>query len=111
MVDITVGANANQGPNILVKRDGTALSIGAADGSRTRMTAGNNGTTELSGLGATTVVLLDAPATTSSVTYTVEIQNISNATNTVYCNRTESDTDSAQFARTASRVTLIEVAA
>jgi hypothetical protein len=52
---------------------------------------------------------MDSPATTSSVTYDIELA--SNTSGSVFVNRSSTDTDSATFARAASSIILMEVAA
>jgi hypothetical protein len=52
---------------------------------------------------------LDSPATTSSTTYKLQIYV--NGGNTVYVNRSSTDTDSTTYARTASTITVMEIAA
>jgi hypothetical protein len=55
-------------------------------------------------------MFLDSPATTASTTYKIQI--LCNQTpNTVFVNRSPSDTDSVQFGRGISTITLMEVSA
>ena len=51
------------------------------------------------------IVALDSPSTTSSTTYKIQ----AGSNNTMFVNRTPTDTDNANFQRTASSITLIEV--
>jgi len=112
IVSIAVGAVGTEffGPNVIVERGGTPIGVGDAASSRTRVTGGaakgGSGTTV-----TVTCVVLDSPATTSATTYTVDIQNLTNGTNTMYVNRSKNDTNEARKGRAASSVTLIEVAA
>ena len=55
-----------------------------------------------------TIVYLDSPATTSAVTYGVQIATVPGSTGTV--NRSGSDFDAAPYGRSASTITLMEVA-
>ena len=50
---------------------------------------------------------LDSPATTSSTTYKLQIYT----NGTAYVNRSNTDTDSTTYARTASTITVMEIAA
>ena len=88
-------------------RDSTAIAIGDAAGSRARVSLGNldaSGSSQLS----SPIMFLDSPATTSSTTYKVQI--LCNQTpNTVFVNRSSSDTDSAQLGRGISTITVMEV--
>jgi hypothetical protein len=90
-------------------RGSTAIAIGDAAGSRARVSVGN-----LDGGGSTSltapIMFLDSPATTASTTYKIQI--LCNQTpNTVFVNRSPSDTDSVQFGRGISTITLMEVSA
>lgn len=53
---------------------------------------------------------LDSPATTSSITYKIQIANAENTT-AFYINRSGQDADAAKYARTASSITVMEVSA
>ena len=55
------------------------------------------------------MIYLDSPATTSSTTYGVEVRI--GATGGVYINQSNIDSDSADFGRGASSITVMEVAA
>jgi len=58
-----------------------------------------------------TLVYLDSPATTSPTTYSVQVAGGGSGTGTITLNRSSSDFDLALAGRTASSLTLIEVAA
>lgn len=90
---------------LLLLRGSTAIYVGDASGSRVQA----SGTTNFSKDGIETVmcVFLDSPATTSGVTYKTQIR--SNA-GTAYLNRSAPDSSSAVYARTASSITLVEIA-
>jgi len=87
-------------------RGGTGIFVGDAAGSRvqaaTKAPTDNN--TKM------TFVFLDSPATTSSVTYTLQARTALGA-GTTYINRTKTDTDSATFARTATSIIVQEIPA
>jgi hypothetical protein len=51
---------------------------------------------------------LDSPATTSAITYGVQVSSLSTGT---YINRTGSDTDAADMYRGVSYITVMEIAA
>jgi hypothetical protein len=57
--------------------------------------------------GLASIVYLDSPATTSSVTYGVDIRS---TRSTATVNRTGNDADAGDYGRTASSITLMEVA-
>jgi hypothetical protein len=91
----------------------SAAYIGGADGNRTRVAAGlgfggDPGVQLRRGFFAMVANYLDSPATTSSVTYGVDIRM--NGSGTVYINRSGEDTDLSISPRGASSITLMEVA-
>ena len=57
------------------------------------------------------IVFLDSPATTSSVTYDVRLSHGASATRSVYLNRSFTDSDSNVYGRGVSSLTLLEVPA
>lgn len=90
-------------------RNGTAVGVGDASGSRARVSSGAV-LTELAGLQNLAAFVLDSPATTSSVTYDIRLHHGSGSTRTVHVNRSDTDTNSNVRARTASTITVMEVA-
>lgn len=56
------------------------------------------------------MMYLDSPATTSATTYQVTVSAIG-ASDTVYVNRSVTDTDSNMFMRAASSITVMEISA
>jgi hypothetical protein len=88
-------------------RDSTAIAIGDTAGSRTRASSA-----ALSPAAADSTIMgvefLDSPATTSATTYKIQVRG--NTANTVAVNRSLTDTDNANFARTVSTITVMEVA-
>ena len=113
IVLFTINGGAS-GPNpvfVRLFKDGSLSSfVGDAAGSRQRISnqivlppdSGRNP--------ATSGVFLDSPATTSSVTYDVRVSHRSGSTRTVYINRSETDANSNATNRSASSITLMEVA-
>lgn len=88
-------------------RGSTDIGIGAAASNRTRAGAQINVLGGTSFQSSAPMVYLDSPATTSSTTY--KVQGIVPSAGTFYINRSNTDTDSATFSRTASSITLIEI--
>ena len=86
-------------------RDSTPIYLGAAAGSRTQASSAARGDPE--GGSPSANIFLDSPATTSAVTYKVQIA--ANSVNTIYVNRSQSDTDTATRGRLASSITVMEV--
>ena len=110
-VDISGASETGPGWSTIVKRDGTPISVGDSSSSRTSVTFGGAHTTEGREFLNASALILDEPATTSSVTYTVEILSEDSVTRTLYVNRSRDDDDAARGPRGASRITLMEVAA
>ena len=111
LVMMTVSASSTAWPILTLKRGSTEIFIGDADGSRSRSTVGGGGTGLADHGESIGFVGLDTPGTTSSTTYTVEISHEASSTQSVYVNRGVSDLNTSRTARTASSLTLIEVAA
>jgi hypothetical protein len=78
-------------------------------------TAGSRISTSIAGIAdgdrsnSQSFFFLDSPSTTSSTTYKLQIYV--NSGNTVYINRSTNDSDSSIYARTASTITVMEIAA
>ena len=91
-------------------RDTTAISIGDADGSRARTSfqTYEGGSDQSYGSFPHGHTWLDSPSSTSEITYSWQWRV--NA-NTVYLNRSEDNTDSSNYSRTASSITVMEVLA
>ena len=90
-------------------RDSTAICIGDTNGSRCRTFGGifapnNDNTTE-----TVSAVHLDSPATSSAVTYKVQVTNQSG--NAVYVNRSDSYTEHSTHNSGTSSITVMEISA
>jgi hypothetical protein len=109
LVSYDISGGGGFGSALILRRAGTAISIGAADGSRTRVTGGAWDDINRR-IATASAVVLDSPATTSAITYDLQILNVDSGTVTLYVNRSETDDNSASGARAASRITLMEVA-
>lgn len=57
-----------------------------------------------------TIVYLDSPATTSAVTYSLEMRRDGNTSEPAYLNRSHEDGDFNYYGRSASSITVMEVA-
>jgi len=93
-------------------RGSTAICIGDASGTRSRVTNGTrwpNGRSDL--YGTFSQNFLDSPATTSSTTYSVQLACRGTTGNTWYCNRSNDDYDGSEGSRSASTITVMEIAA
>lgn len=112
-VNVTGAASTNLALlSFIVKRDGTAIGVGATAGSRTSVSASAMAwVTDGGSIMGASSEYLDSPASTSALSYTVEVANVSGVTRTAYINRTQTDTDSAGYPRSASTITVMEVSA
>jgi hypothetical protein len=93
--------------------DGSALlSIGNADGSRIRTTAGgiNMSTSTNFATVMPHITIVHTPGA-GSKTYSTHVINVRDSTQTLYVNRSTVDTASANFSRSASALHIMEVAA
>ena len=112
MVDVSATHNAG-GSGFVVTRGGTPISVGDAGGSRTRISFGGATTDDASAenhIVNNSAQILDEPATASSVTYQVQIYNSRVSTQTHYVNQSALDPNNSYSPRTASRITLMEIA-
>jgi hypothetical protein len=96
--------------NITLKRDSTAICVGDAAGSRSRVTATSGGGGNAGIANSAAILFLDSPNTTSQITYKVFLQSTNTNNVTVYVNRSETDTDNVYFPRYASTITVMEIA-
>jgi hypothetical protein len=87
---------------------GSALNIGDAAGSRTRIGAANYAGNADYG-NSMTLLAVHSPGVTSNVTYGASVVNMAATSLTVYVNRTSNDGDTSTRARSASVLILMEV--
>ncbi len=114
LVDAKIGLQATSGATAQLRLTGgnSGDYIGNAAGSRTRVMAGpevfsaSNFTAD--SMAQVSAVYLDSPATTSAVTYELQIRTLDR---TVTVNQSHNDSDNANYTRAASSITVIEVAA
>ncbi len=111
MAVLNIGTDNSMETIIKLIRGSTDLSVGDAAGSRTRASAGTRENAADMDYATANLVInyLDSPSSTSAVTYKVAWQNPYNTTN-MYLNRTFQDNDDNDRIRTASTITLMEVA-
>ena len=95
--------------NFRLMRDSTAIGIGDANGSRSRSSFSIYETTSGQySAWVQTFNWLDSPATVSAVTYSWQWKV---STDTSYINRGDDDSDTANYARTPSTITVMEILA
>ena len=108
LVTLNVGGATNNWPLVRLTRSSSTLLQGDTAGSRVRVTT-VCGAPNSSASVASALNYLDSPASTSALTYEVEMA--SQSTGTVYLNRSSTDTDTSAFQRGASTIILMEVGA
>jgi hypothetical protein len=101
-------ASANNGESLVFQllRGSTPIFVGDASGSRSQCFYGANSYNGAGGF-PMNAVFLDAPSTTSGITYSVSMRTSSG---TAYVGRTVTDEDSANRGRTASSLIIMELA-
>jgi hypothetical protein len=106
LVNINAVTASDQGFWRLV-RDSTAISVGTSVSSRIASSGGNlySGVTE--NIISNSLNFFDSPNTTSSTTYKVQVYG---KTGVAYVNRPTLDTDNSNFNRSASTITVMEIA-
>jgi hypothetical protein len=87
-------------------RDATAIAIGDASGSRTQA-GSESGFATTFYMAPALHTFLDSPATTSSVTYKVQMRVTAD---TFFVNRTGADSDATSESRVVSTITVMEIA-
>jgi hypothetical protein len=107
---VTHSATNARGVMISVTRGDTDLMVGNAAGSRVRSTVGSRHSTPGDDeTWSSSIVFLDSPNVATATTYKLRIR-VGNP-GTAYVNRSQTDSDANTFQRTASSITVIEVAA
>jgi hypothetical protein len=112
LVTMSLQGNGTPAVNFMlaqIVRDSTSIAIGDTAGSRVRATSGGALSHLTGGAECMTVSWIDEPATASAVTY--KVQCAANDVGTFYINRTSTDTDSANFSRYVSTLTVMEIGA
>lgn len=113
IASIAVNQNASLGNTQLIAlRDSTNLVPAASPGSREPVISqyNHNGlSNNTSQIHDKSFHILDSPATTSSVTYKIQVRQYSSQP--TYINRSSADTDNANYSRAVSVLTVMEVAA
>ena len=102
------GRAGNTGFITKLLRNSTDICVGDSSGSRIPATA-NIINSDNSNMMSIVMTFLDSPATTSSTTYKLQWMCFNGST--VYINRSYNDDNASYIARTASTITVMEIAA
>ena len=112
MYDMGWGSN-NGHCSCRLMRDSTPIKIGDANGNKTRVTgqmhhAGTNDQYDIEQVSGT---FLDSPATTSSITYKMQVGTPHSSSHTLFVNYHQEENDAAWVGRSASTITVMEISA
>jgi hypothetical protein len=91
-------------------RGATAIGIGDASGSRTRVTWGTDNYTGSNLNISISLTFLDSPSTTSATTYKVQLAETRASGDTAFINRDGADSSDVQVPRGISTITVMEIA-
>ena len=89
-------------------RDAVAINVGDTAGSRISNSATIN-LNDVVGIGSVISTFLDSPNTTSATTYKIQVR--SNVAGTMFVNRSETDGNAADYPRSSSTITVMEILA
>ena len=110
LINLTGDGRAGQArANFRLMRDSTAICIGDSAGNRPRSTFGIYDPTDTHSADNASMTFLDSPATTSAVTYKMQIQNGNASGDNVSVNRAYSWSDNSAHPATTSTITVMEV--
>jgi hypothetical protein len=104
---LMTGVTFNEFYKVTLLRDTTEIFRGDAAGSRARVTI--SGTVGTAFVDNKSMTYLDSPSTTSATTY--KLQWAAKSGDTIYLNRSVTDTDDTSHQRSVSSITVMEVAA
>lgn len=99
--------------SLILVRGSTNIALGDADSNRTRVTTmAQSSSASAAGYNVfyQTADFLDSPNTTSATTYKVTARGWNSQAGNFYINRSEADSDSANFVRGISTITAMEIA-
>jgi hypothetical protein len=102
-----VGGSTGTTPKIRLLRNGSAIAVPSAAGSRQLATMGTTMVVDANQTTTMAMNFIDNPATTSAVTYKLQIN--SDNTVTAYINRSVTDSDNSTGGRYISSITLMEI--
>ena len=112
MYDMGWGSNSGH-CSCRLMRDSTPIKIGDANGNKTRVTgqmhhAGSNDQYDIEQVSGT---FLDSPATTSAVTYKMQVGTPYSSSYTLFVNYHQEESDLSWVGRSASTITVMEISA
>jgi hypothetical protein len=109
LVDLALGPTSGSGASARLLRNGSAIYVGDAAGSRLQALGEADGGAQYS-TNKVGGIYLDSPATTSAVTYKLQTMNTT-GTNTTYVGSTGADRNTTYYdPRTPNSITVLEIA-
>jgi hypothetical protein len=108
IANLTIGTDPNNsaGAYPRLMRDSTAIAVGATAGNRIS-SSGDGSPRSTTSIETVAFNFVDSPAATSATTYKIQVR--SQTANNVHVNRSDLDSDTATFSRTASTITVMEI--
>lgn len=107
----TSSSNTQHNINVFLYRGTTQICLADANGVQMRTATGQGQATQsVENFSNMNVNFLDSPATTSQITYSIKFSTGLGNTNTIYLNRSSSDSQNTWMSRGTSTITVMEVA-
>ena len=113
LINAHLGTKDDVAPYFQINRGSTVLTgaLGDAAGSRVRTAARTQQQYSIYNIFPVPIIYLDSPSSTSALTYKLMwAQGVPGSSHTSYINRTLTDADNAGYARSASTITVMEIA-
>jgi len=104
---VSISGSETAGFGYQLVKNSTPICIGAPGGGSRKQSSGEISVRDSNGINNGSITYLDSPATTSATTYKVQMYTPSS---TGYINRTAGDLDANYTTRSASSITVMEVA-
>jgi len=110
LATVNHGVDGIRATALKLLRNSTAINIGTASGTRPAASTVGIGQNYDSNRGqVSSINFLDSPATTSAITYKIQVGILESTGNVARINTTNSDSDNTYIARSASTITVMEI--
>jgi hypothetical protein len=111
LATVNHGVDGIRATALKLLRDSTAINIGTASGNRpAASTVGIGENFDTNRGEVSSINFLDSPNTTSAITYKIQVGILEATTNVARVNTSGGDTDDTYVARSASTITVMEIA-
>ena len=94
-----------------IGRNATLIGLGDVAGNRSRVGAVSTTNASTPSMTSASLTYLDSPATTSATTYAIYAIGANDATRTYYINQSNTDSNTAEYIRSSSTITVMEISA